>query len=386
MSTNESDLIERLHAVAEGFEMPRTAPAEDAWRGRRRVRRNRALVGGAAAAVLAVVIGLNGTLAGQDRAGTEPVQQPEQVEQIDPGTLADVHGWIVFGGRDGLRAVDPSRPSDQEPKPVTDVPGNPLGWSSDGTKLLVASTREAQPGQASGADLFVLHADGTETLLASGGSRLQGSISPDGSQVVYSDVWSGDGAIYVVATGGGTPVLLHAPEPEPDPEADPGGAPAMFDRETYHPVFSPDGTQIAFFDGHGDWGHRLRVMDADGSGARTLWTEGVGHIHGLTWSPDGRRLMFSNDDGTWMVGIDASGLAQAVEGTEEFGMADHAGAYPAWSPDGSRIAYHRSSWVGGFGQLCLARADGPGPECFTKAQLAEAGIQWNPLPLEGSDR
>ena len=32
-----------------------------------------------------------------------------------------------------------------------------------------------------------------------------------------------------------------------------------------HPAFSPDGAQIAYFDGMGDWGNDLRVMNADGS-------------------------------------------------------------------------------------------------------------------------
>lgn len=76
MSINDSDLIERLHAVAEGFAMPPTPPSADLWRGRRRQRRNRGLVAGAAAAAVAIVISLTATLAGQDRAGPDPVEQP----------------------------------------------------------------------------------------------------------------------------------------------------------------------------------------------------------------------------------------------------------------------------------------------------------------------
>ena len=79
MSSDETDLIERLHAVARGFEMPAAPPGDDVHRGRRRVRRTRALVAGAAAAVVVVVLGVSAALGGQDRSGSrgmEPVERP----------------------------------------------------------------------------------------------------------------------------------------------------------------------------------------------------------------------------------------------------------------------------------------------------------------------
>jgi hypothetical protein len=76
MSINDADLVERLHAVAEGFEMPAAPLVHDVSRGRRRARRNRALVAGAVAATVAAAIGVTAVVSGQDRAGPAPVNPP----------------------------------------------------------------------------------------------------------------------------------------------------------------------------------------------------------------------------------------------------------------------------------------------------------------------
>jgi Tol biopolymer transport system component len=154
----------------------------------------------------------------------------------------------------------------------------------------------------------------------------------------------------------------------PEPHEQQG---TVFDRETYFPVFSADGTQIAFFDGHGDWGHRLRVMNADGTGSRTLH-ESDNHVRGLAWSPDARRLIFSDDDGVWVIGIDGSGLTKVT------GSFPAWTGYPSWSSDGSRIAYQQDR------KLYIANADGT--QATLVAHVSSGwgrSAQWNPLPLEG---
>ena len=322
-----------------------------------RVRRNRGLVAAVAAAAVAAVIGI-ATVGGRDPVEPAPIERPNQI-------FAEIHGWIVYSeDRNAIWAVDPSRPSDQEPRLVTDRPGEPLGWSSDGTKLLIRRLDGVRGGYGAEYDLVVLNADGSENRVVSRASPY-GSISSDGTQVVYSDAESS--AIYTVGTDGGTPRLRHAPAPREFPREDEG---TLWPITTYFAVFSPDAAQIAFFDGMGDWGHRLRVMNTDGTGVRTLHDlEAIGHIRGLAWSPDGEHLIFSSEvapAGIWVIAVDGSGLIRVARGTS-----------PAWSPDGTRISYMKRR------QVYIANADGTEKTLLQSiVTSSSASAEWNPLRLD----
>ena len=101
-----------------------------------------------------------------------------------------------------------------------------------------------------------------------------------------------------------------------------------------HPVWSPDGSEIAF---HGDPNEsgvfEIFVMDADGSNPRQL-TDLGGTNWDPAWSPDGATLVFSHLDDIWhlyLVNADGSNLRELADAGD--------GWKPAWSPDGSRIAF-----------------------------------------------
>ena len=259
--------------------------------------------------------------------------------------VGDVNGWITYGDQRGIWARDLSAGDPADRVLLSSTPGTPIGWSRDGSRLLVVRN-----------DLFALNSDGTETRLTDvNGDMNGGSLSPDGTAFVYAatrECWwreaceaeggNPSSAIYVVDTDGGSPRVLLASGTRRYPDPDKPGSyqqnsfgGELFETAVEEPRWSPDGSQIAYFDGYGDWGHSLRVMDGDGTDSHVVVendeTLGAGHVDGLEWSPDGNRLAFSVEGRLYVVGVDGSGFRLLTAGVE-----------PYWSPDASHIAYTRA--------------------------------------------
>ena len=325
---------------------------ERVLRRRDRKHRNQRIRAGVLGLAIAIAVGWLGVNAIRS---TPPVPaDPPEEPSVDLGIFEPVAGRILYENRDGIWGVDPAAPAEQAPVQLTSDPATPLGWSSDGTELLVMrDMRNAGEGM----DLVVLHADGSKTLVAEQNGWIPGAtISPDGSRVVFPD----KGALYVAdAEGGPAEVLLD-------------GEDAM-----YAPTFSPDGAKIAYVMGSGDHSHRVWVMDADGNNAHQILanetTLGAGHVYGLAWSPAGDRIALGIDtSGTYTFAPDGSGFTRVTK----------TGVHPYWSPNGSQIAFSLV-WPytdrAGFGPLAIADADGSNVREF---DLAASG-PWHPgAPVE----
>ncbi len=136
---------------------------------------------------------------------------------------------------------------------------------------------------------------------------------------------------------GSTPSALSSSQGSPTPTAIASAA-------VSEPALDPDEPWIAY-----QWvpehGKGLYLMRPDGSDAHEIATELPGDAFHPDWSPDGSRIAFDAETGggneIWVVAADGTNAAVIVPRSTDCAISCGDVALPAWSPDGSQIAFVR---------------------------------------------
>jgi len=199
-------------------------------------------------------------------------------------------------------------------------------------------------------------------------------VSPDGTKIAFTG-YIGEPAndqVFVVdaATGGGLVQLTSCPDAHP----------WCF---SSYPIWSPDGTKIAF--SHADGfdaddlpiNEQIYVMDANGSNPHAITTGPAPKDQVPDWSPDGSKISFSagypGSSGIWTINADGSNAHQLTgctasdptpcPGGDDWGT--------AWSPDGRKIVFLRDLTSLGIAdrQVTVMNADGTGAHSISTPGL-----------------
>ena len=145
------------------------------------------------------------------------------------------------------------------------------------------------------------------------------SLSPSGNRAVFG--YRGE--------------VLTLPKKKGDPR-NLSQSPAVHDRD---PVWSPDGSKIAYFsDKSGEYG--LHIASQDGKGApRRIELPGAGFYEDPKWSHDGEKISFSDNSWT-LYWLDVeSGKTTKIASQRRYGPPVVRGLEHDWSPDSRWIAY-----------------------------------------------
>ena len=244
--------------------------------------------------------------------------------------------------------------------------------------IAVAATGE------SGEGIYVMRGDGSNATLLraeSGALLTPASWSPDGTRIAYP--WFDVGPDGRLAD---TSLPLHTPlyvlnsdgsgrERLPDMPVE------MFFR------WSPDGRRLAISSGFEDpertknpstlselLSVRVAIYVVDLQTRKANRVTPFGQNRFPSWSPDGRRIVFSGEietRNTDILVVDADGQNLRRLTTAPTDEAD-----PEWSPQGDRIAYVAPSTAGTGNGIFVMNADGSGARRIS-AQRAE-GVTWSP--------
>jgi len=288
--------------------------------------------GGLAVLLIALICACSPSQADVDR---RPDDGPRRVARLPAG--AELAYGAFSHGAMSLFSIAAPQPRPRLLVQATGDASHPA-WSPDGHRLVFVSNTDGRPvlrvfGLADGATAdLVTHPPRSDGPLPDASGAL--SWSRGQGTVAFSSALAGDADVWLATTDGtGRAGLLIQ---------GPGGQTA--------PAWSPDGRRLAFActGTSGPADSDICVATERGTDVRHV-TSGPTADSDPSWSPDGTRIAYSahptcTDRSSCLIG---QIMAVVVEGgePENLSRATDDDYSPAWSPDGSVIAFTRNAEI-----------------------------------------
>lgn len=267
-------------------------------------------------------------------------------------------------------------------------------WSPNGAKIAYESFRALEGGNIPipAANIWVMNADGSNAipltkLTTDQISSLHSAWSPDGTKIAYDSTRVLDGRniagfnvnIWVMNADGSNTTALTTLRSSL--------------ASSVSPVWSPDGTKIAFTSSRALSGldaalltRNVWVMNSDGTNAQPLTKLTVAASSAPAWSPDGTKIAYvsaralngTNNAGSpnlWVMNADGSGSRPLTALTSTYNMSTET---PSWSPDGSKIVFASSRATDGsdngsaIQNIWIVNADGTGARALTSLSTSSS--------------
>lgn len=236
---------------------------------------------------------------------------------------------------------------------------NDADWSPSGARFVYSA------GQVDGTWLAVTAAaDGSKRRIVGASNAIWGvDWSPDRRKIAFVVAeWNGPETAIVV---------VRQDRPAAAPNYIIGGS---YDRDDFgeygSPSWSPDARRLAFDMLVGDR-RQVLVAQADGSGIRQLTTAGGTDP---SWAPNGAGIAFAGERngvaGLYLIRPDGTNERLLAEGVP----------FAEWSPDGRWIAYTRNDGR----ELVRTPSTGGAPVVVARSRHRIVDIAWQPYPRESA--